>query len=74
MRGAQHNRACMTVLTEEQTSRIKRFIARAGNLDAAKRILGVGSDTLDAARSFGRIQQATRERLLDALAREEEAA
>ena len=64
----------MTVLTPEDTKRVLRCVARAGNLDAAKRVLGVGSDVLDAARGFGRIQTRTRDRLLDALTKDEAAA
>ncbi len=63
--------ANLCTLTETETARVKRFIVRTGNIGRARARLGIGEQTLDAARDCGRMQIATRERLLRALDREE---
>ncbi len=67
--GATHNRACMVVLTDAETLRVRKFVARMGGPVAAMRELGVPQGTFDAARGYGRMMNTTRERVLEALAR-----
>lgn len=54
----------------ELAARVRRFCARVGYRHAPKR-LGIGDGTLEAAREGGRMQPATRVRLVAALEREE---
>ncbi len=69
--GPRQLRSCVVILSEAETSRVNRFIVSVGTLGGARRRLGVGEDSLDAARYFGRMESKTRERLLAALDREE---
>lgn len=69
--GPQQNRASIVILSDEETVRVRAFIKRCGFLYVAKARLGVADSTMEAARDFGRMQRITRERLLEALAREE---
>lgn len=69
--GPQQNRPSVVVLSEAETARVRRFVKSCTSRDEARRRLGVGGDVMDAAREFGRMQSATRMRLLEALAREE---
>ncbi len=65
--GPRHNRGCVCVLTEAETLRVTRFIASAGTLIAARRLLGLSAHTFDAARACGRMQKVTRDRILAAI-------
>ncbi len=65
--GARHNRGSACVLTEEETARVTRFIAKVGTLHEARKHLGISSHVFDAARAFGRMQRTTRDRILAAL-------
>lgn len=67
--GAVHNRACMVVLTENETQRLRNFVAKCGGPVAALRQLGVAHGTFDAARGYGRMMNTTRERVLEAMDR-----
>lgn len=58
------------VLSREESMRVQRYIARVGFGAAAQR-LAVGSETLEAARDQGRMLRKTRDRLFEALTREE---
>ncbi len=58
-------------LTEAETARVNRFIARVGSINRARKRLAIGEQTLDAARDCGRMQKVTRARLFAALDREE---
>lgn len=69
--GPQQNRASVVILSDEETRRVRRFVARIGHVGNAARALGVGDTTLTAARGYGRMQVRTRAKLLDALTREE---
>ena len=69
----QQNRPSVCVLSDEETRRVRRFVARVGVVHAASRALGVSIDVLAAARGFGRMQRTTRDRILSALEREEAA-
>lgn len=69
--GPQQNRASIITLSEEETARVRRFVIACGAVGVAKKRLGIGDSTLEAARDFGRMQRTTRVRLLEALAREE---
>jgi len=70
MSNPQYLRACMVILTEQETQRLRRFVVRVGHLGRATAMLGLSSCTFDAARGYGRMQRTTRERVLAALARE----
>jgi hypothetical protein len=59
------------ILTEQETARLHRFIRRVGAVGRAMKLLGLGEYTFDAARGYGRMRSATRERVLDALTRAE---
>lgn len=61
----------MVILTESETARVKRFLVRVGRVGLAMARLGISEQTFDAARGYGRMQNTTRERVLEALAREE---
>jgi hypothetical protein len=63
--------ANLCILTEAETARVLRFIVRTGNINRARKRLGIGEQTLDAARDCGRMQVVTRARLIAALDREE---
>lgn len=52
-------------------ARVRRFIVTVGTKKAAVSRLGMSDSTIDAAREGGRIQRVTRDRLIDALNREE---
>lgn len=69
--GARHLRPSTVVLSEEETQRMRKFVARCGVLKVAMERLGLCSTTFDSARDFGRMQDTTRLRVLEALAREE---
>ncbi len=71
MSSPQQFRSCVCILSEAETMRVTRFIAAAGTLIAARRLLGVSSHVFDAARAFGRMQKTTRQRILATLDREE---
>jgi hypothetical protein len=64
----------VVALTEAESLRVRRFCVRIGNIERARLRLGIGHQTMDAARDCGRMQVKTRNRLLDALDREEAAA
>ncbi len=57
--------------SREESARLVRYIERAGSILIAAKLLRVGEITLDAARDQGRMQRRTRDRLLEALDREE---
>ena len=63
--------ARMVILTDAETARLNHFVIRVGHLGRATERLGISAHTFDAARGFGRMQSTTRERVLEALAREE---
>ncbi len=65
--GPRHLRGCVCVLTEAETARVTRFLAKVGTIHGACKLLGVSSFVFDAARSFGRMQKSTRDRILAAL-------
>ncbi len=67
--GAVHNRPCMVVLTESETARVVKYVAKCGGPVAALRELGIYKGTFDAARGYGRMMTTTRERVLEALSR-----
>ena len=69
--GAQYLRSNVIALSEAESVRVRRFVARVGNLETARRRLGIGDQTMEAARDCGRMQRSTRARLLAALEREE---
>ena len=68
--GAQHLRACTVVLSDAEALRVKRFAALHGVRGAAK-LLGISQETFFMARDQGRMMKATRERIIEALEREE---
>jgi hypothetical protein len=67
---AQQNRPNLCVFTREESIRVQRYISRVGMRTAVER-LRVGQITLEAARAMGRMQNKTRDRILEALAKEE---
>lgn len=56
-----------TIITHEESQRIKRLVARVGR-QAACRLLRVGADTLENAAECGSMLVGTRDRLMVALA------
>ncbi len=52
-----------TILTEEQTARVTRFVSRVG-VKQARKLLGVSPQTLDNARFFGRLSTETAHRIV----------
>lgn len=62
-----------TILSEEQTDRVQRYVAKVGLKKAIDR-LGVSAATLDNARFRGRMMTETVERVLASLEREERVA
>lgn len=69
--GPQQLRPCVVLLSEADSARVKRLIVREGSIARARDLLGIGDSTMAAARDCGRMLRDTRERLLEALAREE---
>jgi len=66
---APHLRPAVVYLTDEETRSVRQYVARIGVKRAAKR-LGTTLATLGAARWNGRLLRATRDRLLESIARE----
>ena len=64
--GAQTNRSTVT-LSAVDTQRVRRFAAAVGNVAQARARLSLSASTFDAARDFGSMRAATRERVLAAL-------
>ena len=71
--GPQQLRAGVVMVTAEESRRVRALSARLG-VGKARAALGLGFDTFDAARDEGRMNIATRDRFLEALARAEAAA
>ncbi len=69
--GPQQNRSCAVILSDAETARVQQFVVRCGKVVIAQRRLGLGRLVLDNARDYGRMQATTRDRVLEALAREE---
>ena len=69
--GARYLNPGITVFTFEESRRVDRFIMTVPNLRVARARLGIGEHTLDAARDQGRMQAATKAKVLAALDREE---
>ncbi len=69
--GAQTNRPGNCAITEAESARVRAFILSAKNIKTARARLGVSVMTFDAARDCGRMKASTRDKLLEALAREE---
>ncbi len=67
MSNPQQLRPSNCVLSEAETARVTRLIARVGTLYETRRLLGLSAHTFDAARGFGRMQKKTRDRLLATL-------
>lgn len=67
--GAVHNRPCMLILTDGETLRVRKYLAKCGGRAAALREIGLSEGTFDAARGYGRMMSTTRERVLEALER-----
>ncbi len=68
--GAITDRVCV-ILSDAETLRVRRFVARLSGYRAAMKRLGVSAVTLESARDYGRLQPSTRDKLLEALNREE---
>jgi hypothetical protein len=69
MGNPQQLRPGMVVLTESETARVVKYIAKCHGPVAALRELGLHKGTFDAARGYGRMMTTTRERVLEALSR-----
>lgn len=66
MSNPQTLRPCIVVMSRFDSMRIDQYISRVGHRVAAK-TLGVSRATLESARDEGRMQRATRDRILDNL-------
>ncbi len=69
--GAQTNRPSLCALTDAESARVRAFIVSAKNIKTARARLGVSAATFEAARDCGRMKATTRDKLFEALAREE---
>ncbi len=69
--GPQQNRIGIVAITPEEAARVQRFVVRAGTVERARMRLRIGESTMDAARGCGNMMRSTRDKLLEALDREE---
>lgn len=69
--GPQQNRASMCTMSEGDSKRIRKLIIRTGSIEKTRLRLGIGDSTMESARACGRMQMSTRDKVLEALAREE---
>jgi hypothetical protein len=73
MSSPQQNRSCLCMFTADDAARVQALIPRLGGVKRTRTVLGVSTSTFDAVRERGRVMRTTRERLLEALSREEAA-
>jgi predicted nucleic acid-binding protein len=58
-------------ISESDAFRVRRLCMKLGSVEKAREALGIGEVTMDAARGRGSMQEATRDRIIAALAKAE---